>query len=131
IAGCAQALEVLEEVRLNRCAIGLQGKSEELVERDTTVGRVLDHRADRIAQWISLRASREGDVTLAQQVVDVACAGDNGSAIERPPIFPGQSLQELLTRTGGQCLGREIYPLVDPETERVSSEVTIAHIEHR
>ena len=87
IASCAQAFEVLEEARLNRCAIWLQRNGEELVARDTAVGRVLDHRADCITQWIIVRARRDSDITPAQKVIDVAGARDDGSDHRGPYRF--------------------------------------------
>ena len=90
IAGCAQALEVLEEARLNRCAIGLHRNSEELIARDTAIGRVLDYRADCITQRIIVRARRDSDVTPAQQAIDVARARDDGSTIEGLTVLAGQ-----------------------------------------
>src|SRR5689334_8888913 len=69
IAGRAQALEIFEEVRLNRCAISLQWKSEELIDRNAAVSGVFNYRADRIAQRISLESGLNSDVALAQQVV--------------------------------------------------------------
>src|SRR4029077_13791043 len=84
IAGCAQALEVHEEARLHRWAIWLPRNREELVTCNTTIGRILDHRADCIARWIIVRARCESDVTPAQQVIDVAEARNDGSTIEGP-----------------------------------------------
>jgi len=90
ITGCAQALEIHKEARLNRCAICLPRDSEELVVRDPAIGRVLDYRADCITQWIIVRPRRDSDVTPAQQVIDVARARDDGSTIERLTVLAGQ-----------------------------------------
>jgi len=62
-----QAVEILLKRGLDGCAISSDGQRQEPIGRDATISGVLDHPANGVAQWISLRTGGQGDKAFGEE----------------------------------------------------------------
>ena len=72
------------------CPIRFAGVGQELVARDPTIGRIFDHRADRITQDIAQRTHGLGHEAFAEEIFDLADRRDDRGAISSAAVAGGE-----------------------------------------